>query len=462
MEQRTRTQRLRQAELSAHVAAILATNDPLERKLADSLDSIIEVLGARRGSIMLANAHGDLVVEASTQPDLIGHVQPPEAGGVSHFVMETARSLSLADVSLDTRFPTRPDAYRRTSMLSVPIRDGDLVVGVINATDKEGDTQFTLDDERVIEEFQSHAALLIEHARMRERLAQTIRVKEQLTRMLVHDLKGPLAAIMANLDMLLLDVQTLVPGGAPTASAGAATTDDAVEMLDASRASCNTLMQMVLNLLDLARAGDDHMGDPAGPTSARLSGAFGSGGRSLTRALPAQLTVSDVPGFLEQQRPLLEAIGRHRSVNVRLRVAADTPPAVAFDPGLLSRVLINLTMNGVEHTPVGHEVRIVCEPGQLRPQSSVSITVSDDGAGVPSHMRETIFDAYFSGGARETSRARGNHGLGLAFCKLACRAQEGLIELLPPQEGAGPRGASFRVTIPRPTITAEEIAAAPR
>ena len=68
--------------------------------------------GLGGGRIMLANAHGDLVVEAATQTSLIGHVQPPEAGGVGHFVMETARSLSLPDVGLDGRFTSRPDAYR--------------------------------------------------------------------------------------------------------------------------------------------------------------------------------------------------------------------------------------------------------------------------------------------------------------------------------------------------------------
>ena len=332
-------------------------------------------------------------------------------------------------------------------MLSVPIREGDLVVGVINATDKEGDQPFTLDDERVIEEFQSHAALLIQHARMRERLAQTIRVKEQLTRMLVHDLKGPLAAIMANLDMLLLDLTALVP-----ASAGDAASGDAAEMLDASRASCNTLMQMVLNLLDLARAGDDASGDPAGPTSGRLSGALGSGGRSLTRALPAQLSVSPVMTFLEEQRPVLEAIGRHRSVQVRVTVAPDTPRTIAFDPALLSRVLLNLTMNAVEHTPLGQEVTIHCGPGEVRPLSSISITVSDDGIGVPIHMRQSIFDAYFTTksadqgvglpkweglriferfrrGENPTVQKSRGMGLGLYICNSIIAAHGGRIEV---------------------------------
>ena len=446
-EQRTRTQRLRQAELSAHVAAILATGDPLERKLSDALDAILEVLGASRGSIMLANSHGDLVVEAATQRRLIGHRAAPEDGGIAHFVLETARSLSIADVRLDERFPTRPDSYQQSSMLSVPIRDGELVVGVINATDKAGGQAFTLDDERVIAEFQGHAALLIQHARMREQLSQTIRVKEQLTRMLVHDLKGPLAAIMANLDMLLYDLD----------SKGDVDPAEAAEMLQASRASSNTLMQMVLNLLDLARAGDDAQGDPAG-ASTRLSGAIGSGGRSLTRALPAQVELSSVRGFFDEQRPLLEAIGRHRLVTVRVTVHPQCPERVAFDPALLSRVLINLTMNAVEHTPQGAQVEVECDPGARRPQTSMAITVSDEGQGVPTHMRESIFDAYFSGGGKETSRAKGNHGLGLAFCKLACRAQEGRIELLPQPEGARPRGAAFRVIIPRATITAEEVA----
>jgi len=117
---------------------------------------------------------------------------------------------------------------------------------------------------------------------------------------------------------------------------------------------------------------------------------------------------------------------------------------VVLDEALLARVLLNLTMNAVEHAPEGGHVGIRLGPNPARPAKSIEIRVSDDGAGVPP-LRDRIFDAYFTGGAQQTSRVRGNHGLGLAFCRLACRAQDGAIELL----ATDPPGATFRVTIPR-------------
>jgi signal transduction histidine kinase len=62
--------------------------------------------------------------------------------------------------------------------------------------------------------------------------------------------------------------------------------------------------------------------------------------------------------------------------------------------------------------------------------------VSDDGPGVPLHLRERIFEPFF------TTRARGN-GIGLAIVKSVVEAHAGGVSL-----AQTPRGATFIIDLP--------------
>jgi signal transduction histidine kinase len=62
--------------------------------------------------------------------------------------------------------------------------------------------------------------------------------------------------------------------------------------------------------------------------------------------------------------------------------------------------------------------------------------VSDNGPGVPQHIRERIFEPFF------TTRARGN-GIGLAIVKSVVEAHQGSVCLA---EAA--RGATFIIELP--------------
>ena len=64
------------------------------------------------------------------------------------------------------------------------------------------------------------------------------------------------------------------------------------------------------------------------------------------------------------------------------------------------------------------------------------IVVSDNGPGVPAHIRERIFEPFF------TTRARGN-GIGLAIVKSVVEAHRGSIHL-----GGFPGGATFVIDLP--------------
>jgi PAS domain S-box-containing protein len=83
-------------------------------------------------------------------------------------------------------------------------------------------------------------------------------------------------------------------------------------------------------------------------------------------------------------------------------------PGVAADPDRLRQVLVNLLDNAVQHSPVGETVRITVEAVE----ELVRFSVRDEGAGIPEHVRERVFEKFFRF-VPDSERAPGGTGLGL-------------------------------------------------
>jgi two-component system sensor histidine kinase ChvG len=103
--------------------------------------------------------------------------------------------------------------------------------------------------------------------------------------------------------------------------------------------------------------------------------------------------------------------------------------------GDLERALLNLVENAVRFSPTGEAVAIEVdsEPGH------VSISVRDEGGGVPEAHREKIFERFFT-----TDAERSGTGLGLAIVRSVAQAHGGRVELDPGYSD----GACFHFVLP--------------
>lgn len=202
---------------------------------------------------------------------------------------------------------------------------------------------------------------------------------------LAHQIRTPLAAA------LLYASQMTLPGRAPE---------------DLSRCSEKT----VASLKQLDRLVNDML-------------AFAHGGA-------ARETVS-VSALLEQVaqwlRPALRA-------GVRLTIRTEAPGLTvrANAPSLVSAVL-NLATNALQACASDLHLELL---GRRTLEGRAEIVVSDDGPGVPVHLRERIFEPFF------TTRARGN-GIGLAIVKSVVEAHAGGVRL-----ARSARGATFIIDLP--------------
>jgi len=116
-------------------------------------------------------------------------------------------------------------------------------------------------------------------------------------------------------------------------------------------------------------------------------------------------------------------------------------PTVRGDPNQLGQLFQNLLENAIEYTSesgADPEIRIDATVTGER----ATVTVSDNGPGIPDGMADDIFEIFNRGGSHETDGT----GIGLAVCRRIVRRHDGEIRALD-DEG----GATFEFTLPVPT-----------
>ena len=143
-------------------------------------------------------------------------------------------------------------------------------------------------------------------------------------------------------------------------------------------------------------------------------------------------TWTDVNGVVEAA---VRFVRVDRSFEAReLHAALSEVPRCFADRDKLQQVLINLLRNAAQATGEGGHVLVRTEYRD----DLVTISVSDDGPGVPPELRTRIWEPFY------TSKGSVGLGLGLEITRKLVEAHGGKIRLAP---GAG-TGATFTVTLP--------------
>jgi signal transduction histidine kinase len=231
------------------------------------------------------------------------------------------------------------------------------------------------------------------------KLRELEKLKDDLMKMIVHDLKTPLTSVVATLEMV------------GDGSFGPVTERQRDALLDGER-KAEDLLELIEDLLEVARIED-----------------------AAVQIDPAPLSPSGLLRELERDWALrFEQAG----VEVQLDVANDAPTFEA-DPALLKRLFANLLQNAITHSSTAVHVRL---SARGHPEG-VLFTVADDGPGIPPEYHEVIFRKFETVKARGAPRVRSS-GLGLAFCKLAAEAHGGKIWV----RSAEGEGSAFHVLLP--------------
>ena len=257
-------------------------------------------------------------------------------------------------------------------------------------------------------------------ARMEKRRLE--QEKEDFILMLSHDMKNPLTAVIGSIDII-------------REGCLGAVNEEQGEYLQSAIDSCNEVVTMIDNLLDI--------------------GKFEAGKMQMVlqpyRAADLLTRIAD-----QFARPA-------RYDGITLSVKLETGDAmISVDKNAFNRILGNLLGNALKFTPEGGSISIsgkhlranqlqdqaipphVAIPPSFRTATSyVRITVSDSGTGIPAEKLDHIFER-FAQLAKKSGRERGGAGMGLAYCRLATDSFHGLIWA----ESQSEQGSDFIILLP--------------
>jgi signal transduction histidine kinase len=232
-----------------------------------------------------------------------------------------------------------------------------------------------------------------------KRLREMQKVRDDLMKMIVHDLKAPLTSILATLEMMR------------DGDFGEFSEPQARALSD-SEGKAEDLLGLIEDLLEVSRIEE----------------------RTLTlqpeQIAPAALLSEIV--FDWQLR--FQQEGATARVDV-----ADDAPVFSADKALVKRVLSNLVQNAVNHSPGPVTIAFAAR----RDPGGILFAVTDNGPGIPAEYQEIIFRKFEQVRAPHAPRVRSS-GLGLTFCRLAVESHGGRIWMTS-TEG---QGSTFYIQLP--------------
>lgn len=132
-----------------------------------------------------------------------------------------------------------------------------------------------------------------------------------------------------------------------------------------------------------------------------------------------------------------DALARERGIALRGRASTDV--AVRADGRELSRLMNNLVVNAIRHTPSDGTVEI----DLIASEGRATITVSDGCGGIPEEDLPRVFDVAWRGTNARTPTPDGGAGLGLAIVRGIVEAHAGEIRVQNTDHGC-----RFEVSLP--------------
>ncbi len=240
------------------------------------------------------------------------------------------------------------------------------------------------------------------------KLRELEKVRDDLMKMIVHDLKTPLTSVLATLEMV------------GDGDFGPVSLEQR-RMLGDAEFKANELLALIGDLLEVAKV------EETGITLERQPIAPG--------AFLAEVVHEWHVRFTQEGASVVT-------------VVADDAPTFEADKPLLKRVFSNLLQNALTHSGKAVELRLTARAQD----DGIIFAVQDNGPGIPAEYQELIFQKFGRVKTGHVPRVRSS-GLGLAFCKLVVDAHGGAIWV---KSGAG-EGSTFYVRLPARHVGSEHV-----
>lgn len=285
---------------------------------------------------------------------------------------------------------------RLRSLMRIPVREDDRLIGVLTLGRTSENRTYTDSDLNLATSIGDRLTATLRNARLYSELQQALRMRDEVTSIVSHDLRNPVHTVRMASSLLL----------------------DAADTLDPAARGKN-LMVIHRSALNMSRLLEDLLD----VTKAEAGG------------LVIEAAATDVGSILSTTVDEFRLQAAERGIEL----SADTPedlPRARADALRVAQVLSNLAANALKFTPKGGAVRLSASAAD----GEIIVSVADTGIGIAPENVAHVFDRFWQ--AKRASRA--SAGLGLAIAKSIVEAHGGRIWV----ESTEGRGTTFQFTLP--------------
>ncbi len=353
-------------------------------KLVGGTAAYVERIDPEHDEIVVAAVHNGHDVPATG-------MRGPYAGSVAEQVIQTGQPAIIKDVALESR-SILASLKQHSPAVVLPLTTDHSPMGALIVL--QGRTRFT---SRTIDRLQVMAhmsAVSLRRAATLEKLEHSLRAREELQRVLAHDLRNPINTIT-------------IAAKALTQSRDLDEKDTRLlEMIQRSTLRMNRLIQDLIDNVVIERRGE----------------------------LPLNPQEHASQSLAEEVCELIRMQAQAKTVHVDCEFEGNL--TVRVDRDRFLQVLVNIIDNAIKFTPKGGTVTLKSEVDN----DEVRFSVSDSGPGIPEADHHRVFEPYW----QAPGTAHLGAGLGLAIAKQIVKQHGGRIWV----ESAEGQGSTFVFTIP--------------
>jgi signal transduction histidine kinase len=348
--------------------------------------------------------------------DALTPVCVPINTSAAGWVVRKAAPLIIPDVSKDERHFRQVDVvskFQTRSLLAIPLKYRDKVIGVFEALNKTNNAHYTEIDVTILEALASLAVSAMQNDMLERRIktsysevAALDRLKSDFIAITSHELRTPLGLILGHATFL----RELLEG-------------QHSEQVDAIIRNATKLKDIIENLSNV----DNYQSGSARIRQGQIS--------------MARVVMEVVDSFQE--------IAKQKNVTIRANLGRDEL-LVEADGNKIAIAISNLIKNAITFTDQDGQILITAEAVP----NHVKVSVIDNGIGIPPADLPRIFERFFQVESHLTRR-HGGMGLGLSVAKAMIEMHGGRIWA----ESVAGRGSNFTFLLP---LTPQQVNPAPK
>ena len=293
-----------------------------------------------------------------------------------------------------------------SSLLAVPLVQGNQALGVLVALDKPGG--FNGDDQEFLSLFASQVAVQIRNSQLFEHTKSLDRLKSEFVAVVSHETRTPLTSVKGALE-LLFDERYFKNN------------EQQVKLLTIAHANAERMLLLINDILDFSKL--------------------------ESASLPMTIERQSLEPVVRQAAHNLRMLIEERRIQLELDLPDDLPDAL-IDPHRIAQVLTTLLSNAIKVSPAGGRIAVSARATG----KALRVQVRDHGDGIAAKDVPKLFRKFqqIDSGA---TRKVGGTGLGLVICK-------GIVEQHGGQVGVDTepgKGSAFWFTLPAAEVRAAEV-----